>query len=63
LSIDEIRARLHGAGGADATASESWRRLVLHPDLELHIRNGAPEAVRTLAAELTEQARRWFGDE
>jgi DNA-binding transcriptional MerR regulator len=63
LSIDEIRSRLLSASGPDATLSEGWRRLTLHPDLELHIRDGAPEAVQTLAAELAEQARRWFGEE
>jgi DNA-binding transcriptional MerR regulator len=62
LSVDEIRARLFGAG-TPASAGEAWRRLILHPDLELHIRDGAPEAVQTLAAELEEQARRWFGEE
>lgn len=63
LSVEEIRARLLGADAQDATVSEGWRRLVLHPDLELHVRDGSPEAVQTLASELAEQARRWFGEE
>ena len=63
LSVNEIRARLFGAGAPDATNSEGWRRLTLHPDLELHLRDGAPEAVQTLAAALAEQARDWFGEE
>lgn len=63
LSVGEIRARLGDAGTPDSPNGEQWRRVMLHPDLELHVRAGAPEAVEALASELALQARRWFGDE
>jgi DNA-binding transcriptional MerR regulator len=64
LSFHEIRQRLappvEPRSNLDA---EPWRRVVLHPDLELHIRDGAPDSIDALARELTAVARRWFGDE
>ncbi len=63
LSIDEIRERLDDAATSSEPDSESWRRLTLHPDLEIHVRDGASESVEALASELADQARRWFGDE
>jgi DNA-binding transcriptional MerR regulator len=63
LSVEEIRVRLNAVGGPPGNDSESWRRVTLHPDLELHIRADAPEAVQALASELVQQARRWFGDQ
>lgn len=64
LSIEEIRQRLtaEAAPPPDA-AHEHWRRIRLHPDLELHLRDDAPEGVAALARELAERAREWFGDE
>ncbi|HMM41602.1 MAG TPA: helix-turn-helix domain-containing protein [Thermomicrobiales bacterium] len=61
LSLDEIRERLAGPVAA-TTESEEWRRLRLHPDLELHVRSGAPDGVRELAARITDLAAGWFGD-
>lgn len=61
-SFDEIRERLAGADEEAAPAGDTWQRIALHPDLELHVRAGSPESVRTLAAELVQQARRWFGE-
>ena len=63
LSIDEIRARLSVTDGASGQESDTWLRLILHPDLELHVRSSAPESVQALVSELAQQARRWFGDE
>lgn len=63
LSVDEIRQRLNAVNGPPGQASDMWQRLTLHPDLELHVRSGAPESVQALVVELAEQARRWFGDE
>lgn len=63
LSVDEIRERLNVTDGTAGLQSDTWQRLTLHPDLELHVRSGAPESVLALASELAHQARRWFGDE
>lgn len=62
LSLDEIRERIAGQGATSTTDSEEWRRLRLHPDLELHVRSGAPDGVRELAARITDLASGWFGD-
>jgi DNA-binding transcriptional MerR regulator len=61
LSFDEIRQRLDGADESAATG-DTWRRIELHPDLELHVRDGSSESVQALANELAQQARRWFGE-
>lgn len=63
LSVEEIRARLSVVGIPAGQDGESWRRLSLHPDLELHVRAEAPESVQALVSELALHARRWFGDE
>lgn len=63
LSIDEIRDRLTPDAELPVVDGDTWRRLQLHPDLELHVREDAPESVQALANELLIQARRWFGDE
>lgn len=63
LSIDEIRERLNGTATSPGPDGANWQRLTFHPDLELHIRNDAPESVQALARELANEARRWFGNE
>lgn len=63
LSIEEIRERLAGQATPAGLDSEQWRRLRLHPDLELHLRDGAPEGVRELAARLVALASEWFGED
>lgn len=63
LSFDEIRERLSAPDSATTTASETWLRLMLHPDLELLVRDDASESVQALARELALQARQWFGEE
>jgi DNA-binding transcriptional MerR regulator len=62
LSVDEIRDRLTGASQSPDPQGADWRRLTLHPDLELHVRADAPESVQALAAELAQHAQRWFGE-
>ncbi|MEX1157872.1 MAG: helix-turn-helix domain-containing protein [Thermomicrobiales bacterium] len=62
LSIDEIRDRFDSGSSASDLESDTWRRLELHPDLELHVRADAPESVQALASELAQHARRWFGE-
>ncbi len=62
LSLDEIRERLAGQPATDGIDGESWRRLRLHPGLELHVRADASEGVRELAARITTLAAGWFGD-
>lgn len=63
LSVEEIRSRLVATGPAGEQNGDIWRRLTLHPDLELHVRADAPESVQALVSELALHARRWFGDE
>jgi DNA-binding transcriptional MerR regulator len=61
LSFEEIRERLDGTNEATPTG-DTWQRIELHPDLELHLRADASESVQALAAELAQHARRWFGE-
>ncbi|HQX62959.1 MAG TPA: helix-turn-helix domain-containing protein [Thermomicrobiales bacterium] len=63
LSLNEIRARLTIAATPTQLDSEEWRRLRLHPDLELHVRAGAPEGILQLAARITALAAEWIGDD
>ena len=63
LSVDEIRERLADSDAGALSVGESWQRMTLHPDLELHVSADASESVQALARELAIQARRWFGDE
>jgi DNA-binding transcriptional MerR regulator len=62
LSFEEIRERLAGVDQGAAPAGETWQRIEIHPDLELHVRAGSSESVQALAGELVQQARRWFGE-
>jgi DNA-binding transcriptional MerR regulator len=63
LSFDEIRERLSAPDTTASPESETWQRLMLHPDLELLVRDDASESVQALARELALQARQWFGEE
>ena len=42
-------------------ARSTWERIVLHPDLELHVRRPLARADQRRLDELLEQARRLFG--
>lgn len=65
LSIDEIRKLM----AAEATPQpqevpgDTWSRIALHPDLEIHLRDGAPENVRLLYRRLIDAAGVWLGDD
>jgi len=63
LSFDEIRERLTEPAVPVAADGDTWRRIVLHPDLEVHVRAGAPDSVERLVEEMLQQAGRWFGEE
>lgn len=63
LSIDEIRERLAGQATPEGIVPEEWGRIRLHPDLELHMRSGAPDNVRALAARITALVTEWFGED
>ena len=63
LSFDEIRERLTAPAETARFESETWQRLMLHPDLELLVRADASESVQALARELAVQAQQWFGDD
>ncbi len=65
LSIDEIRKLM----AAEATPQpqevpgDTWSRFALHPDLEIHLRDGAPENVQLLYRRLIDAAGVWLGDD
>ena len=63
LSIDEIREQLSSVTTAEPAVGEHWERVQLHPTLELHLRDDAPEAIRALQRQLIALAREWLGDE
>ena len=64
LSHDEIRDALKPARTNDQELDgEIWKRVILHPDRELHLRSGAPEHVEALVLQLREIADRWIGPE
>ncbi len=63
LSLDEVRARLTRDAAPAGLDGDDWRRLRLHPDLELHVRAGASDSVQELAARITALAAGWFGDD
>lgn len=62
LSIGEIRQVLENERVPQpGTASgESWRRIELQPELELHIRDGAPEHVARFVQHVQSSASQWF---
>ena len=62
VSIVEIRERLLREAAPVTPSGDTWRRIALHPDLELHVRADAPDAVDSLVDELVAQSRRWFGE-
>jgi DNA-binding transcriptional MerR regulator len=67
ISVDEIRQRLYAPPPQSASspldAAPAWRRIALHPSLELHVLDGAPDGILALARELEAQARAWLGDD
>lgn len=62
LSLDEIRAARAPRSEA-RDAGESWQRIHLRDDLEIHLRADAPEAVRELTRRFQEQYELWLGVE
>lgn len=62
LSIEEIRARLAVPAVTEPAAGDRWDRIALHPSLELHLREDAPEAIRALARQVVDLAQDWLGE-
>jgi DNA-binding transcriptional MerR regulator len=62
LSISEIRQVLNDERSpvAKPASGEVWRRIELHTDLELHVRDGAPEHVTTFVQSVQSGASQWF---
>lgn len=63
LSLDEIRETVATPPAATSAPSETWERIILHPQLEIHVASDAPEAVRMLVARFTQVAEEWFGSQ
>lgn len=64
LSHEEIRDALASDGTEEQRPlGETWRRAVLHPDLEIHVRSGAPEHVEALVRQIQDTVDRWIGPE
>lgn len=63
LSLEEIREAMTPAPAATPDDRESWHRILLRDDLEIHIRSDAPEAVQELTRRFREQFRIWLGSE
>jgi DNA-binding transcriptional MerR regulator len=63
LSFDEIRLRISAETMPHDPDAETWRRVSLHPDLELHVRDGASDSIDALVHEVIDLSRRWFGEE
>lgn len=65
LSVPEIRELLatDSIVRPNLAAGVTWRRMGLHPALELHIREDAPEGIVALARAIEVQAREWLGDD
>ena len=63
LSIDEIRQTIEAEHSTRPVpvVGQNWRRVQLHTDLELNIRDGAPESVQALVHQLQQTAAEWFG--
>ena len=62
LSLEEMREILiaERSPGPATPAGATWTRLSIHPDLELHVRNGAPENVSAFVHQVQLLAVRWF---
>jgi len=63
LSISEIRQAMADERKplAAPASGEAWRRIRLHADLELQVRDGAPENVATFVQHIQSSALQWFG--
>lgn len=63
LSIGEIREEMTSTQAPDAGERKSWNRILLREDLEVHVRQDAPEAVHELTRQFREQFRIWLGSD
>jgi DNA-binding transcriptional MerR regulator len=65
LSVAEIRQQMLAVPrhSDSLESAPAWHRVVLHPSLELHVRDGAPESILALARQLEAQSREWLGDD
>jgi DNA-binding transcriptional MerR regulator len=62
LSISEIRQAMADERKplAAPASGEAWQRIRLHADLELQVRDGAPEHVATFVQHIQSSAHQWF---
>ena len=63
LSLDEIREAIAPTVASEADGRETWHRIRLRDDLEIHVRSDAPEAVQELTRHFRAQYERWLGSE
>lgn len=63
FSIDEIRERMTPSEELATDDRETWNRIQLREDLEIHVRQDAPEAVHELTRQFHEQFRIWLGSD
>lgn len=63
LSLEEIREAMAAEASPVEEEHESWRRIRLRDDLEIHVRADAPEAIHDLTRQFREQFERWLGSE
>ena len=61
LSLAEIQESLAPQAPEPTVVSEIWERRLLHPALELAIRQDAPDDVRMLVQRFQQLADQWFG--
>jgi DNA-binding transcriptional MerR regulator len=61
LSLSEILEAVATPPGVEDLEVESWDRVSLHPELEVHIRAGASDDVRMLVDRFQQLAEQWFG--
>lgn len=60
LSLAEIQESLSPHQPETTVASEHWERRLLHPTLEISIRQDAPDDVRLLVQRFEQLADQWF---
>lgn len=64
LSLDEIRDALsEESAPQEQPLGETWTRVALLPDMELYVRDGAPEYVEALARQIVQLVEHAFETE
>lgn len=60
LSLEEIREAVAPSVPQPQSPGEVWERRMIHPTLEIMVREDAPEEVRLLVRRFEELADQWF---